>query len=103
MEADALLPSFADTIIFPRRRANVLENELDGEGILFNPEGGATHRLNETALAVWHLCDGQTHTRQMAERLSDVFDVDAQTALEHVEQLVVVLAELGLLNMEGQE
>jgi PqqD family protein of HPr-rel-A system len=87
----------------PCRRATVTEDILDREAILFNPVSGATHRLNETALAVWRQCDGRTGTRAMAERLADEYEVDSRTALEHIEQLVVVFAEAGLLAMgEGK-
>ena len=85
-------------IIAPARRADLNESELDGEGLLYDEGTGQTHRLNQTALAVWRLCDGQRTTREIAEALTDIYEVEFDRALDHVEQILVRLAEAGLLN-----
>ena len=102
MQPTTITSSLDDFVIIPRRRSDVVENVLDLEAILFDPVCGATHRLNETALAVWRQCDGITSTRQIAERLGDDYEVDPETALQHVEQLIVVFAEAGLLDMDNR-
>ncbi len=84
-------------IVAPRRRDDLIPEELDGEVFLFDPQDGATHRLNPTALAVWRRCDGQTTTRQIAEQLTHTYDVGFDTALDHVDQLVASFAELRML------
>jgi len=83
-------------ILAPRRGEDVVEEELDGEMILYDLRTGYMHRLNATALEVWRRCDGRTTTRQIAEHLAESFDVDFDTALDHVEELVTQLAESGL-------
>lgn len=85
-------------ITAPARRADLSESELDGEGLLYDEATGQTHRLNQTALAVWRLCDGQRTTRDIAEVLTDAYEVEFDRALDHVEQILVRLAEAGLLN-----
>jgi hypothetical protein len=85
----------------PPRRRDLLENELDGQLILVDPIDGRTHRLNPTALDVWRQCDGGTTTRQIADRQVRRYDVDPDDALDHVEQLVVKLAESNLLEIPG--
>lgn len=102
MPTDMMTTSLDDSGLLPCRRENVVENELDGEAILFNPANGATHRLNETALAVWRQCDGRRSTRQMAEFLIDAYEVDPDIALQDVEQLVVVFAEADLLEISSE-
>jgi hypothetical protein len=85
------------SIVVPRRCEDVVENELDGEAMLWDHRTGKTHRLNQTAFAVWQRCDGQTTTREMAEHLSSTYEVDFDTVLDDVEQLVLLLADSNLL------
>lgn len=84
-------------ITIPPRRPDVVEEVMEGEAILFDPVTGCTHRFNETALAVWRLCDGTATTADMARRLTEHYDIDLDTALDHVEQIVTVLADSQLL------
>lgn len=92
----------AARIIPPARRDDLQESELDGEGLLYDPLSGHTHRLNETALMVWRLCDGQRSTHCLAEELVTNYEVDFERALDHVEQILVRLAEAKLLHIADQ-
>lgn len=89
----------AAEIIAPRRRSGMLIEELDGEALLSDPASGHTHRLNHTALAIWRQCDGRTSTRQIAETMTRAYEIDADTALDHVEQLLILLAEVNLFEV----
>lgn len=83
-------------IVIPRHRDDLVTEELDDEVIVYDPQDGATHRFNPTALEIWRQCDGQVTTRQMAGRLREQYDIDFETALDHVDQLLVSFAELHL-------
>ncbi len=83
----------------PARRDDIIEDEVDGEAILFDPRSGDVHRLNQTALAIWRQCDGRATTREIAERQADGYDVELITAQDHAEQVVAVLAESRLLRL----
>jgi len=84
-------------ILIPRRRARVVEEQLDEEMLLVNPVNGQLHRLNATASDVWNACDGRATIRMVAERLTDAYEVGFDDAQDHVEQLVAWFAESGLL------
>lgn len=86
----------------PRRRDDVDVEILDDEGILVAPDGGI-HRLNSTALLVWEFCNGRTTTLQIAERLARTYRIDAETALDHVEETIAALAQLDLFAAQGAE
>jgi len=88
-------------ILVPRRRDDARLEILDDEGILVAPNGGV-HRLNHTALLVWEFCTGHVTTLQIAKRLSRVYRVDSDTALDHVEETVAAFAELDLFEGEGK-
>lgn len=88
-------------ILPPPRRKDIVEEELDGELILFDPQGGDTYRLNRTAVAVWRRCNGRATTREIAERLTHVYEVEFETAHDHVEQLVTRFGQSRLLDLSG--
>ncbi len=88
-------------IVVPPRRVDLTEEEIDGASVLFDPVNGNTYQLNQTALSVWRACDGKATTRQIAERLTDEYDLAFDMALDHVEQLVPRLAESQLFEQGG--
>jgi hypothetical protein len=83
-------------IVVPRRRHDLIVEELDGQAILSDPVDGSTHRLNATALEVWQWCDGRRTTRQIAERLTARYEVEYEIALNHVDELMASFAQLHL-------
>lgn len=58
------------------KREEVLCKELEGEGILFNPQNEAVHVLNKTALAIWKLCDGKFDVQEIATEIATTFEGD---------------------------
>jgi hypothetical protein len=63
------------------RTANLIFSELDGEAVVFEETRQEIHRLNPTALAIWHLSDGTRTARQVSteasSRLGAVVDEQA--------------------------
>ena len=99
--SDKLLQGWAacgTIFVPPSRRDDIIEEELDGEAILVDPRDGNSHRLNATSLAVLKWCDGLSTTQQIARRLTESYDVALDDALDHVNQLVALFAELQLLD-----
>ena len=88
-------------LIPPPRRRDLIEEQLDGERILCDPRNGSGHRLNETAYAVWRECDGERTTREIAQHLTRVYEVELETALDYVEQLVAFFGQSKLLEAPG--
>ena len=85
----------------PQRRMDVQANEMEGEVVLFDPCDGRTYHFNETAFRVWSQCDGATGIEQIGRTLTDRYDTPYDTAVDHVDQLVTVFAETGLLEPEA--
>jgi PqqD family protein of HPr-rel-A system len=85
------------------RRPGVAHQVLDAEAVLFDPQSGRTHRMNETALSIWRSCDGTTTARQLAEYLTGNYDVPFQSAIEDVEQVVAAFAHADLLTAAENE
>jgi len=83
------------------RRADLPEYEFDGEAVVFDRRTQGLHWLNETALSVLRKCDGRSTIPELAEELAREYRVSDETAVDHVEQLVVLFAHANLLAEEG--
>ncbi len=86
----------------PLRRTDVRMHELDGEALIFDPVSADTHRLNETALFIWRQCNARQDASQIAERLTDMYNVSRDEALECVERLLETLRERKLIIEAGE-
>ncbi len=89
------------TLVPPPGREDLLAEELDGELVLSDPRNGQVYRLNGTAADVWRLCDGCRSTTVIAERLTDMYEVSFDTALDHVEQITALFGESHLIDGNG--
>lgn len=87
----------------PRRSSNVAQHPADGGMLLFDARTGMTLLLNETAVEVWRACAEETTLAALTHRLSSIYDVETETAADHVDQLVALFAEAGLLQLEPAE
>jgi len=86
-------------MIVPTRRRDLVIEQLDSEAVVSDPINDNVSRLNETALMVWQRCDGQATAGQIAQALTDKYDVDLDSALDQVGQLVALFAESQLLDL----
>jgi PqqD family protein of HPr-rel-A system len=71
-------------------------HEVEGEGLVFDPRSGDTHRLNETAWFIWGRCNGHKTALDMARIVSEVYAVSAEEAVGHVERILADFGERGL-------
>ena len=93
-------PSWISTEIhMPLRRHDMRIYQIDGEAVLFDPNSCRMYLLNQTALTVWRRCDGRATTREVAQSLTRNDQVNYETALDHVEQLVALFAASQLLDL----
>jgi PqqD family protein of HPr-rel-A system len=87
----------------PPRRRDVSEHPAEGGTLLFAARDGKTLLLNETAALVWRACESETTLAELTRQLAEKYDVDSETAADHVEQLVTLFAESGLLMLEAAQ
>jgi len=52
------------------RREAIITKEVDGELLVYDCERDRAHCLNETAAAIWQLCDGRTSVGEISEQLA---------------------------------
>ncbi|GJM26874.1 MAG: hypothetical protein DHS20C16_32890 [Phycisphaerae bacterium] len=83
----------------PLRRDDVTFHVIDDEALIYDPDRGATHRLNSTARFIWEHCDGAADCESIAAELTGVWDASSQQACDDVLLAVGSMVENGLLKV----
>ena len=81
----------------PMRRADVWLRQTKGENAIYDPSAGAVHLLNETAKAIWDLCDGDTTVEEMVEAICLLTGMHRDIVVEDVDRVLTHLGAMGLL------
>lgn len=81
----------------PRRRAGLYVRQTDTENAVYDPETSAVHLLNETAWAIWELCDGDTSADEMIDAICEVSHMHRDVVSEDVSRVLEEFDRSGLL------
>jgi PqqD family protein of HPr-rel-A system len=73
----------------PVRRNDVWLRNAKDEIAVYNPATGDVYLLNETALAIWDLCDGETRPDEMMNAICDVTSLPPEVVAEDVERILL--------------
>ncbi len=84
-----------------RRSPDVAHRIVDGEAVIVDPSTQEVHILNETGSFLWSIADGSMTAEAMAQRLSEAFEVDVETAVRDVDEWQATLASKKLLVAGG--
>ncbi len=81
----------------PVRKPEVWLRQAGDENAVYNPNNGSVHLLNETALAIWDLCDGQTSPEEMVTAVCELTGMHPDIVTEDVQRILGEFEEAGLL------
>ncbi len=82
----------------PRRRDGVhVDLVRDGHAL---QDGDQVHLLNETAFALWQLCDGRTSPEEMAAGVCELFGEPSAVVLADVDRTLGELSRRGLIHWQ---
>ena len=84
----------------PVRRSDVWLRSSGDENAVFDPVTGGLHLLNETARAIWELCDGQTTPDEMVRAICEVSGLHADVVTEDVRRTLAEFESLGILRWD---
>jgi len=79
----------------PKASFNVRMNPLKESYLLV--QRNQAFEIDEVGATIWNLCDGDHTLQQIAETLSQEYDVDVSEALQDVNEFVVDLRSKGLI------
>lgn len=77
-------------VTFPlARRQDIVTKEIDGELLIYDCVRDEAHCLNQSAAAIWKLCDGRTGISEMAQLVSRATRIPVDEVVIHsaLEQL----------------
>lgn len=82
----------------PRRVDDVDIEVVDSVGaVLHRPDAGSAYELNETALALWELCDGRTTPEEMVSSVCALFDIHPAAARRDIDRTLHELTDAALV------
>lgn len=81
----------------PQRRGELLESSGTDGWAVYEPESDSLHVLNDSARAIWELCDGRTSPSEMALAISELTGLGQDDASRDVDAALERLYELGLI------
>ena len=83
-----------------RRRAELIETEVDGELVALHVDNGTCYGFNGTATRIWALVEQPRLFSQLKEELTREFDVDPAVCERELGELLRELEGDGLVELE---
>ena len=81
----------------PKVREDLAVVELDGEAVIYDEQSGSLHHLNPTATIVFSLCDGSATVKEIANEISQAFEVPSADVEKQLRALLKEFRTWGLL------
>ncbi len=88
--------------LIPISRTEFILRQTDGKTVLYRQSTDKTIYLNESAAAVWQLCDGKRTVQQLAGLLADAYPEMRAEVVAGVNQAVDDLYREGALRLESR-
>jgi cytidylate kinase len=79
----------------PEKAFNVIFNSLRGKNYL--TRYNVTYEIDETGLSIWELCDGSHTVDEIAQAISQEYDISFDQARADCQEFLEDLAAKGLL------
>ncbi len=86
----------------PMKCKNPASRVLGDEAIVVNFQNSFFFNLNPVGTFIWEHCDGHHSVAQIAQTLTEGFQVDLEAATKDYRQFIEELVEQGLLQWRGE-
>lgn len=81
----------------PMRRGELVQAPGENGWTVYVAEDDSLHLLNETARAIWELCDGETTAVEMGRAVAEMTAMTWQESIAAIEETLESLEERGLI------
>ena len=88
--------------VHPIRRSGVKLSHTGDLCTLDAADGERLWVLNESALALWELCDGETSLDEMVDAICCLCNISAERAITDVDEMLGAFTEAGLLRWSDE-
>jgi hypothetical protein len=68
---------------------------------VYNPGTGDVYLLNDTALAIWDLCDGETKPEEMMSAICEATSLPPEVVAEDVERILLEFDHAELIDWQA--
>ena len=85
-----------------RHAPDLIDAQIDGDVITFDPVTGASYGLNPVATRIWALAGEGLGIADICDRLMAEYNVDRQTCETQVLELLNALHQAALIQVEDQ-
>ncbi len=85
----------------PMRRKNVWLRQSKKENAVYNPATSEVYLLNNTALAIWDLCDGETKPEEMMNAICELTGLPPEVVAEDLERILLEFDTAELIEWVG--
>jgi hypothetical protein len=82
---------------YPKKSSDTAFRVLGDEAIIVNFEDSFFYNLNKVGTFIWNRCDGQHSVDEIAQALTEEYEVSPETASHDCREFLDELAEQGLL------
>ena len=82
---------------YPTRKGELLGASDAGGWTVYDKETHSLHVLNDSARAIWELCDGSTSPDEMADAVAELTGIKREDAQNDVDVVLGELRSLGLV------
>ena len=86
----------------PIKSRSTASQIIDGEAVIIVPSEQMVNILNSVGCRIWELTDGRKSIAEIAEILTEEFDVSYETALKDAIEFTGDLAEKKMMNFVGE-
>ena len=83
---------------YPQRQGELVQAASAEGWTVYESETDSLHVLNNSARAIWELCDGSTRPSEMARAISELTGVDLSETSRDVEKTLERLRGLSLVS-----
>jgi hypothetical protein len=87
----------------PERRPGVWLRRAGHEVALFDQDRRAVHLVNDSAAAIWDLCDGTTEPDEMIEAICAISGMPREVVLDDVTRILGEFEQAGLITWAEHE
>jgi hypothetical protein len=85
----------------PMRRKDVWLRQSRRENAVYNPSTSEVHLMNNTALAIWDLCDGETKPEEMLNAIIELTRLPPEVVAEDLERILLEFDTAELIEWVG--
>ena len=82
----------------PKQHPDVWLRRAERENVVYDPSSASVHVLNDTATAIWSLCDGRTHPDEMVVAICSLSGLPREVVEEDVARILEEFEQVGIIS-----